>query len=193
MHVGYSGSLLSLPKQRRAIPAIENRASFLRVFDVAQVSALVLRHCNIFEMSGLLERARQRKIATYVHIDHIDGIHADTAGLRYLSERLHITGVVSTHARILAAGKQLGLETIQHIFALDSTGFEASLETVDTNSVDLLNISPALVVPHILSRLPAPLPRPFIASGLIQHTEHVRTVLQAGALGVVVARDELWS
>lgn len=193
MHVGYSGSLLSLPTQRKAIPVIENRTTFLRVLDATQVHAVLLRHCNIFEMAGLLERARQRKIATYVNIDHIDGIHADHAGLRYLSERMHVTGVISTHARILSTGKQFGLETIQRIFALDSTGFEAAVESVDPTYVDLLDISPALVVPHVMARLQIPLPRPFIASGLIHSSEHVRAVLGAGALGVVVVRDELWS
>src|SRR5947209_18915020 len=193
MPVGFYGSLLDLPTQCKAIPAIENRAQLLRAFDTPQISAVLLRHCNLFELAGLLERAHQRKIATYWNIDWIDGIHADNAGLRYLAEHLSITGVVSNHPRVLSVGKGFGLETIQRIFALDSTGLEATLESVDATYVDLLDISPALVVPHIMPQLRMLLSRPFIASGLIQTSEQIQAILRAGARGVVVARNDLWT
>jgi glycerol uptake operon antiterminator len=193
MTVGLYGSLLDLSTQCKTIPAIESRAQLLRAFDTPQVTAVLLRHCNLFELAGLLERARQHKLATYVNIDSIDGIHPDSAGLRYLAQRLCITGVVSNHPRVLAIGKGFGLETIQRIFALDSTGLEAALESVDPPCIDLLDISPALVVPYIMAQFRALLPKPFIASGLIQTTEQVSTLLRAGARSVVVARNDLWT
>ncbi len=193
MHNRSSGSLLNLSGVGRGIPVIENRAQGTRVFDLAQARAVSLRHCNLFEFTGFFERAYQRHIPTYVNTDHMDGIHADNAGLRYLSEHLHITGIISSHARVLAIGKSFGLETIQRIFALDSTGLETSLDSVDTATVDLLDISPALVVPHIIARLRPALPLPFIASGLLYNAEQIQHVLQAGATGVLIARDELWN
>lgn len=192
MHMGSSGSLLHLPAQGRTIPAIESRAQFLRIFETPKVRAIVLRHCNIFELTGLLERTQQRKIASYVNVDHIDGIHADSAGLRYLAERLHINGIISNHPRVLTLGKALGLETVQRIFALDSTGLETALSSIDVETVDLLDISPALVIPHITEQLQIPLPLPFIASGLLLNTNHVHAVLHAGAQAVIVAREQLW-
>jgi len=193
MPVGFYGLLLDLPMQCKTIPAIENRAQLLRAFDMPQIRAVLLRHCNLFELAGLLERAESRKIATYVNVDSIDGIHADNAGLRYLAERLSVTGVVSNSPRVLSVAKGFGLETIQRIFALDSTGLEATLESVDTTYVDLLDISPALVVPHIMPQLRLLLPQPFIASGLIQTSEQIQAILHAGACGVVVARHDLWT
>lgn len=187
-----TSSLLTLPAHSRIIPAVENRAQFLRVFETPTVRAMLLRHCNMFELTGLIERAHQRDIATYVSIDHIDGIHADAAGLRYLAERMHITGIISNHPRILALGKEFGLETIQRIFALDSTGLETALHSIEPESVNVLDISPALVVPHITERLRVPLPLPFIASGLLLTSMHTQEVLHAGAVAVVVAREQLW-
>ncbi len=192
MPVGFYGFLLDLPTQCKTIPAIENRAQLLRAFDIPQIRAVLLRHCNLFELAGLLERAYQRKIATYVNVDSIDGIHPDNAGLRYLAQRLSVTGVVSNSPRVLSVAKGFGLETIQRIFALDSTGLEATLESVDITYVDLLDISPALVIPHIMPQLRVLLPRPFIASGLIQTSEQIQAILQAGARGIVVARNDLW-
>ncbi len=191
MPVGSCESLLTLSTQCKMIPLIENRTQLARVLDTRSIKAIFLRHCNLFELAGTLEHIQKRKIAVYVGIDHIDGIHADNAGLQYLAHTLRIQGIISSHPRTLALAKTLGLETIQRIFALDSTGMETALESVDSASVDLLDISPALVIPHITTKLQGL--RPFIASGLIQTTQQMHTVLHAGAISVVVARDELWT
>ncbi len=190
MPVGSYQSLLTLSTQCKVIPLIENRTQLMRVLNTHNTNAIFLRHCNLFELAGPLEHVQRCSIATYVSIDHTDGIHADSAGLQYLTHTLHIDGIVSSHPRTLALGKALGLETIQRIFALDSTGIEAALESVDTSFVDILDISPALVVPHITSSLRGS--RPFIASSLIQTTQQIHTVLHTGAIAVVVAHDALW-
>jgi glycerol uptake operon antiterminator len=183
-------SLLSVSAQQKTIPVIENRTLFSRALDASQITTILLRHCNLFELRPMLDHAYERKVAVYVNVDHIDGIHPDTAGLRYLAHQLHIAGIVSSNPRILALGKSFDLETIQRIFAVDSTGLEAALESVDTHHVDLLDISPALVIPYIVSQTPLPLP--FIGSGLIFTFQQVQAVLRAGALHVAVARPELW-
>lgn len=185
-------SLLDLTAQCKTIPVIENRVQFVHAFDASQVSAIILRHCNLFEFATLFERARRSGLSIYVNIDHIEGIHADSAGLRYLADHLHVVGVISNNPRTLSLGKQFGLETIQRIFAVDSTGLETALESVDTQHVDLLDISPALVVPYVVPYLETPLPLPFIASGLIQTSQQVQAILRAGALAVTVTRSELW-
>ena len=183
-------SLLSVSAQQKTIPDIENRMLFSRALDASQITTVLLRHCNLLELRPMLDHALEREVAVYVNVDHIDGIHPDTAGLRYLAHQLHIAGIVSSNPRILAQGKSFELETIQRIFAVDSTGLEAALESVDTHHVDLLDISPALVIPYVVSQTPLPLP--FIGSGLISTFQQVQAVLRAGALHVAVARPELW-
>ena len=183
-------SLLSVSAQQKTIPVIENRTLFSRALDASQITTILLRHCNLFELRPMLDHAYEREVAVYVNVDHIDGIHPDTAGLRYLTHQLHIAGIVSSNPRILALGKSFDLETVQRLFAVDSTGLEAALESVDTHHVDLLDISPALVIPYVVSQTPLPLP--FMGSGLISTFQQVQAVLRAGALHVAVARPELW-
>ncbi|GAC1380831.1 MAG: glycerol-3-phosphate responsive antiterminator [Ktedonobacteraceae bacterium] len=187
-----TSSLLTTSSQCKTITVVENRVQFVQVLDSSHVKVILLRHCNLFEFIALLPDARRRGLSIYVNLDHIEGIHADAAGLRYLAEHMHITGVISTHPRNLVLAKRFGMETIQRIFAVDSTGLEMALESVDTEYVDLLNISPALVVPYIAPSLIKLLPLPFIASGLISTPQQVQAVLQAGALAVAVSRPELW-
>jgi glycerol uptake operon antiterminator len=184
-------SLLSLPAKQKTIPIIENRIQFARALDASYVTTVLLRHCNLFELRTMLERAHERELAVYVNVDHIDGISPDTAGLRYLARQLHITGIVSSNARILALARSFDLETIQRIFAVDSTGLEVALESVDSQHVDLLDISPALVIPYVVAQTPMHLP--FIGSGFISTFQQLQTVLRAGAIGVTVSRTELWT
>lgn len=187
-----TSSLLDLLARCKTLPVIENRVQFAQALDAPQVSAIILRYCNLFEFTTLLERAHQYGLSVYVNIDHIEGIHADTAGLRYLADHFHVAGIISSNPRTLSLGKQFGLETIQRIFAADSAGLEAALESVDKQYVDLLDIAPALVVPYLVPHLETPLPLPFIASGLVYTSQQVQAVLRAGALAVTVTRGELW-
>jgi len=185
-----SKSLLSVSDRQKIIPVIENRIEFLRALNAPKISTILLRHCNLLDLRPVLDHAFEREVAVYVNVDHIDGIHPDSAGLRFLAHQLHIAGIVSSNPRILTLGKGFELETIQRLFAVDSTGLETALESVDSHHVDLLDISPALVIPYVVSHTVLPLP--FIGSGLISTLQQVQSVLRAGALRVTTARSELY-
>jgi len=185
-----SKSLLSVSDRHKIIPVIENRSQFLRALNAPQISTIFLRHCNLLDLRPNLDQAFDRDLAVFVYVDHIDGIHPDSAGLRFLAHQLHITGIVSSNPRILSLGKGFELETIQRLFAVDSTGIETALDSVDDRHVDLLDISPALVIPYVVSHMVLPLP--FIGSGLISTFQQVQSVLRAGALRVTTARSELY-
>ena len=187
-----SRSLLNLPTQNRVVPVVETRVQFVQALEVSQVRAMLLRHCNLFEFTALLESAHRCGCSVYVNVDHIDGIHADAAGLRYIAERLRVTGIISNHPKVLSTGKQFGLETIQRIFAVDSTGLEMALESVDTAYVDILDLSPALVVPYVIPQLKSSFPLPFMASGLLYTAEQLQAVLHTGVQAVAVTRPEFW-
>ena len=185
-----SKSLLSVSDRQKIIPVIENRTEFLRALNAPQISTVLLRHCNLLDLKPIIDHAFEHEVAVYVNVDHIDGIHPDSAGLRFLAHQLHIVGIVSSNPRILTLGKGFELETIQRLFAVDSTGLETALESIDSHHVDLLDISPALVIPYVVSHIVLPLP--FIGSGLISTFQQVQSVLRAGALRVTTARSELY-
>ena len=185
-----SKSLLSVSDRQKIIPVIENRTEFLRALNAPQISTVLLRHCNLLDLKPIIDHAFEHEVAVYVNVDHIDGIHPDSAGLRFLAHQLHIAGIVSSNPRILTLGKGFELETIQRLFAVDSTGLETALESIDSHHVDLLDISPALVIPYVVSHTVLPLP--FIGSGLISTFQQVQSVLRAGALRVTTARSELY-
>lgn len=183
-------SLLGPPLKQKTIPAIDSRAQLARVLETSHITIILLRHCNLFDLGPLLEHAYERDLAIYVNIDQINGIAPDAAGFRFLAREFHITGIVSNNPRLLALAKNFELETVQRLFAIDSTGLKAALDSVDAQYVDLLDISPALVIPYALAQTPLHLP--FIGTGFIHTPQQVQMVLRAGAIGVTVSRAELW-
>jgi glycerol uptake operon antiterminator len=185
-------SLVEALSHNKVIPVVENRTQFLTALTMSGHTVIFIRHCDLFELKSLCQQALHQGYALYINVDHISGIHPDMAGLQYLIEHFHITGIISANQKILASGKTLGLETILQIFAADSTGLGSATEMLHTTDVDFFNVSPALVVPSISETLRTLLPRPFIASGLISTRRQIQAVVQAGALGVVVVQPELW-
>lgn len=185
-------SLLQSMTRHKVIPVIESRVQFSQILEHAQGRALLLRHCNLFDLTSQLSSAYRCGYSVYVNVDHIDGIHPDAAGLHYLAEHLHVAGIVSNHPKILSLGKQFGLETIQRIFTVDSTGLETALESVDREYIDVLDIAPALVIPYLIPELTSSLPLPFIGSGMISTSQQIQRVLRSGACGVASSRPELW-
>jgi glycerol uptake operon antiterminator len=186
-------SLLSLAGSQKLIPIVENRAQLLHALDISEAKTIFFRHCNLFEISALLKHAYQRSRTFYVNVDHIDGIHPDSAGLHYLARQFHVTGIISSNPRTLALAKGCELETIQRIFAMDSTGLEVALDSVDRQYVDLLDIAPALAVPAVVPSLLTQLPLPFTASGLVFTFKQVGAIINAGAVAVAVSKSELFS
>lgn len=185
-----SRSLLSLLPKQKTLPLIEDRQHFMRALASKRISALLLHHCNVFELKSQLREAHARELAIYVNMDHIDGIAADSYGLHFLSEEFHIAGVISSNPRLLAQAKAIGLETILRIFSVDSTGLDVALASVDRQDVDLLDLAPALAIPHAVAQLPRDLP--FIGTGFVSTPQQVQRILRAGALGVAVSSPDLW-
>jgi glycerol uptake operon antiterminator len=185
-------SLTEVLSRNKVIPVVENRTQFLSALTMSAHKVIFLRNCDLFDLKPLCQQAAQQSYLLYVNVDRMSGIHPDAAGLDYLVEQLHITGITSTNLKTLTLGKSLGLHTMLHIFAADSTGLESAVEMVNVAAVDLFNVSPALVVPCIAETLTTLLSRPFIASGLISTRRQIQAVVQTGALGVVVPQPELW-
>jgi glycerol uptake operon antiterminator len=187
-----TGSMNDLLSPGKVIPVVENRNQLLMALKVAGGKMVMLRHCDLLDLAPMLQQAYQHGYALYVYTDHMEGVLPDSAGLRYLREHQHIVGVASANSKVLALGKSQGLSTILRIFAVDSTGLESSLESIDEQNTDMLDVSPALVVPAISAYLADRVSLPFIVSGLVSTRRQVRAALSAGAAGVVTAQADLW-
>jgi Glycerol-3-phosphate responsive antiterminator (mRNA-binding) len=185
------GDLFSLSQ---VVPLIDSYTQFASLLKQSgSAGMLMLYRCNVLELGLLSDQAQRKGYSVYVNIDHISGVHADPAGIRYLIDTVHVAGIESTNVKVLALAKVAQLATVLHVYAADSTGLASALDAADPQIVDLLDISPALAIPYIYPPLSHALPLPFIGSGLISTATQVQSILGAGALGVLVAQTDFTS
>ena len=134
----------------------------------------------------------------------ISRVGADPLGQRILASLAQrgldtTTLQTDSHLPTGSVGVALGTDgtpqfTIHTGVAWDAlTVTDNALATVEAETVDLLDIAPAPVIPYLTPQQLSVLPRPFIGSGLITTFSQIQAILHAGARNVAVTRPELWS
>lgn len=175
---------------RRIIAAARDSGAVLRAC-ASDVALIFLLGGDILSIEEDVRRIRQCGKQVFVHMDLIEGIARDSAGVRYLARRIAPDGVLSTKAQILRTASEEGLTTVQRIFLLDSSSMETGVRMVQTAQPDYVEVMPGLV-PMAIERLRATLRQPIIAGGMITESNQVRVALGAGAVAVSTSSEALW-
>ncbi|HHY62487.1 MAG TPA: glycerol-3-phosphate responsive antiterminator, partial [Firmicutes bacterium] len=136
--------------------------------------------------------AKDYGIAVFCHIDLIQGIGKDPAGIDWLADEIGISGILTTRSNLIRAAKASGLIAIQRLFLLDSESLKTAIDIVSSSRPDAVEILPALVLPSLIHRLPVRKLSPFIAGGLVETVPELEAVVSTGALGVSTSKQELW-
>lgn len=144
---------------------------------------------NLLTIKENIAEAHKMGKSVFVHVDLADGIGKDKVGLRFLAD-CGVDGIITTRGNLVRAAKELGLITVQRIFALDSQGISGIEELTASASPDFIEIMPG-VIEKIIKRF-AEGKIPVIAGGLIETKLEVTTALSAGAVAVSTGRKELW-
>lgn len=176
--------------ERRIIPAMRQPGDLPQVLELGLPAALMLKG-DIFDVERVMNQARG-KVAILLHIDLMEGIGRDKAGLTYLKQQFGISGIVSTRSNLIKEARSLGLISILRFFVLDSAAYATGVNLLNSLNPDAVEILPGVTVPYIKDSLARDVKSPVIASGLIQTTATIREVLAAGAAAVSTSRVELW-
>jgi glycerol uptake operon antiterminator len=146
---------------------------------------------DVFGLRDAVPRCQQAGIPLYVHLDLVEGVGKDAAGIRLLKE-LGAAGVVSTRGPLLRDAKAAGLLAIHRVFMVDSEALRTGVSAVRASEPDFVEVLPGLVVPHVIRDLQAALPQPVIGAGLVTRADQVVAILRAGAAGVSASAKSLW-
>src|SRR5689334_10106928 len=85
--------------ERRVIPALRSPADLSLALELG-LPAVILLKGDIFDLDKLMAQARG-KLAVLIHIDLLEGIGRDRAGLAYLKQEFGIDGLVSTRSNLI--------------------------------------------------------------------------------------------
>jgi glycerol uptake operon antiterminator len=160
------------------------------VLELGLPTAIMLKG-DIFDVERVLNQA-QGRLVILLHIDLMEGIGRDKAGLTYLKQQFGISGIVSTRSNLIKEARSLGLISILRFFVLDSAAYGTGVHLLNSLNPDAVEMLPGVAVPYIRDLLERDVRCPVIASGLIQTTETIQEVLRSGASAVSTSRRELW-
>ncbi len=145
---------------------------------------------SIRKVKERTDRAHQAGKRLFLHMDLVEGIGKDAAGLEYVREQ-GADGIISTRAGMIRPAKETGLLTVQRFFMVDSQSVRTAEETLKTTRADMIEVMPGLL-PKVIEKLAVSGRTPVIAGGLIETVEEIRAAFAAGASAVSTAKVELW-
>ncbi len=171
------------------IAAVKTRTDFEKAL-ASGVQAVFMLSSNIMDADSLADRAHTAGKLLFLHMDFVDGLSKDAAGVRFLATK-HIDGIISTRSHVIAAAREAGLLSVQRFFMIDSRSVDTALEALRQAKPDMVEIMPALAYKSI-ARIQKNVHIPIIAGGLIEYKDEIFQALGAGASMVSTGKQELW-
>lgn len=156
----------------------------------SEVQTVFLLKSNIMEIEAMAHRTHACGKLLFIHVDFVDGLSKDAAGVRYLSTK-GIDGIISTRTSIICAAKEAGIPCIQRFFLVDSRSVDTAIESLRQSKADMIELMPALAYKSITTMKNA-VSTPIIAGGLIEFKEEIYQALNAGASMISTGKQELW-
>jgi len=146
---------------------------------------------DAFQLAPLVNQAHQRRKVMVVHVDLVNGIGKDRAGIQYLHQ-IGVDAIITSRSQLVLAGRAEGLTTIQRLLLLDDTALESGVRTIARAAPDIVEILPGIIFPEVAPIIQQLLPGPFIAGGFIRTAVDVARVQAAGAILSSSSTYQLW-
>jgi glycerol uptake operon antiterminator len=172
------------------IAAVKTEDDFSHAL-ASDVQTIFMLSSNILTIEDYVNRAHVGGKLLYVHMDFVDGLSKDAAGVKYLATK-KVDGIISTRSNIISAAADCGISSVQRFFMIDSRSVDTALETLRSSKADMVEIMPAIAYKAI-SKIKANIKIPIIAGGLIEHKDEVFAALSAGTSMISTGKRELWN
>jgi len=157
-----------------------------------KVNILFLLRGNIFDLIKVKEQLTSSGVLLFAHMELIEGIARDKAGVSFLSRKIGVDGILTTHTNLIKFAKKEGLIAVQRLFVLDSEALKTGIKVMQSCKPDAVEILPGIILPSLKEDIQSLNFPPIIAGGLIRTYEDVKKIIAVGALAVSTSRKELW-
>lgn len=172
------------------IAAIRNEKDLPEVLKSSAEIVFVL-HGNVMNIKHICESLRNENKLVFIHIDMLEGLRNDMAGLEFIKKYAEPYGIITTKPTSVKQAKQLGLSTIQRIFIIDSLSLETGIKNIRDVMPDAVEVMPG-IASKIFGIIEKEVHIPLIAGGLISSKKDVMEALSSGAVAISTSNSELW-
>lgn len=183
-------ALAQLLRESPVIAAVRGKERLAAAL-ASPVRVVFLLCGDMFTLPELVREANAARKPVLVHLDLVEGVSRDAAGVRWIARAARPAGVLSTRAPLLRAAADEGLQTVLRIFLVDSSSMETGERMVRTCSPDFVEVMPGLVTCAI-AQLGRRIEAPVIAGGMLERREDVSAALRAGAIAASTSNEALW-
>jgi glycerol uptake operon antiterminator len=157
----------------------------------SDASLLFILKGDALQLASFVTQAHTRGKAVIIHMDLMDGIGKDRAGMRYLRQ-IGVDGIITSRSQLVASGHTEGLITIQRLLLSEGMALENGVRTIARSTPDLVEVLPGVIFPEVAAILHKRLPGPFIAGGFIRTPQDIVRVQRAGGIFSSSSTVELW-
>jgi glycerol uptake operon antiterminator len=157
----------------------------------SRCGAIFVLRANGLELSPVVQRIHLAGKLAVVHLDLVDGLSADLAGVRWLA-RCGADAIISSHGQAVRAIRAEGVVAIQRLLCVSQVGVEVGLVAVARSQPDIVELLPGVILPQVADLVMPRLDVPLLAGGFIHDAVAARRVLEAGALAVTTSAPALW-
>ena len=172
------------------IAAVKTDTDFQIAID-SGVQTVFLLSSDILTLSDKIQMAHSAGKLLFVHMDFVDGLSNDPAGVKYIASK-GIDGIISTRSNIISAAAEHGLMSVQRFFMIDSRSVDTALDTLRASRASMVELMPAIAYKAI-ERISHASKLPVIAGGLIEQKDEIFKALGAGASMISTGKRELWN
>ncbi len=138
----------------------------------------------------LVNRIHRAGRLVAVHLDLVDGVRPDRAGVSWLG-RAGVDAIISSQGQLMPAIRREGIVAIHRLLLIRRSLLDAAVAAVSKSGANIVEVLPGVILPEIAPALPK-LNVPLLAGGFIRTEAEARAVLAAGAAGVTTSSVNLW-
>ncbi len=178
-------------KDHPVIPALRSVHDVQRACRLSSRVVFLLGTC-LHEYRDQMEVLQEAGHRVFVHLDLVEGLKSDTAGLSFLLEQALPEGIISTHKGVLELARKRGLLRILRVFMLDSEALSKGRQLGQTIRPDFTELLPGVAIPSLDEKAFRGFSSPLIAGGLVTSLEQIHAVLRKGILAVSTSESSLW-
>jgi glycerol uptake operon antiterminator len=158
----------------------------------SSAGAVFLLRGDGLELAPVIRRIHDAGQLAVVHLDLVDGVASDVAGVRWLA-RCGADAVISSHGGAIRAVRAEGLVAIQRLLCVSRDAIELGLTAVARAQPHIVELLPGVILPSVADLVLPHLRVPLLAGGFVRDTGDVRRLLDAGALAVTTSERALWN
>ncbi|CCO08642.1 glycerol-3-phosphate responsive antiterminator [Desulforamulus hydrothermalis] len=185
-------SLIKILLNKPVAAAVRRLDDMEEVLRHPNINAIFLLGGDINSLPPVVKRVRTTSKLLFIHIDLLEGIGKDRAGI-HLLKRMGVHGIVTTKGNLVKYAREEGLYVIQRVFIVDSESVKTAIKVAENIKPHAVEILPATIPSYVISDMKKALGLPVLGGGLLKTEEDLREALDKGFDAISTSLRFLWN